>query len=64
MRCENHFCIYYEDDACLLDDIALDVLGNCESCIYVTLPESLLRRVRAQMRECFDAQDALPPRSR
>ena len=47
MRCENHFCIYYEDDACLLDDIALDVLGNCESCIYVTLPESLLRRVRA-----------------
>lgn len=61
MRCENHFCIYYEDDACLLDDITLDTLGQCESCIYVNLPETLLCRVRAQMRAHFDAMDAMPP---
>lgn len=61
MRCENRFCIYYEGDACLLDDITLDMLGQCESCIYVNLPESLLDRVRAQMRATFDAMDAIPP---
>lgn len=53
MVCGNRFCIYWEADACVLEEIELDSLGACQSCVYVELGEDLLqeRRQRARSRD-------------
>ena len=52
--CENKFCIYWEDNKCMLDHISLDVHGNCLDCIYVNLDNRLLSEARKEMREKLD----------
>ncbi len=51
-RCENQLCIYWTDNSCLLDHIDLDIQGRCETCIYITFDEEMLRteRQKALMR--------------
>lgn len=46
MLCENLFCIYYSDEECILDEIELDICGNCKCCIYVDIPEKQLAKKR------------------
>lgn len=46
MQCGNAFCVYWHKDECSLDEISLDVQGNCECCIYVDIDERLLERKR------------------
>lgn len=46
MKCENLFCVYYENYACLLQEIELDIMGCCKSCIYVNIPENELEKLR------------------
>ena len=46
MNCENIFCIYWEKNKCILDDISLDIIGNCDSCIYIDLSEKELEEYR------------------
>ena len=48
MRCENYFCIYWSEDICCLDSISLDILGNCQDCIYVTINEEILQQARLE----------------
>jgi len=43
MKCENVFCIYESDGICTLDEIELDILGQCTECIYATLDDETLR---------------------
>ena len=43
MRCENNFCIYWKDKSCILDEISLDIQGQCEDCIYIDLDENFSR---------------------
>lgn len=66
MRCENLFCIYYENDACTLSEISLSIQGACEACIYVSMDDAVLKRARdalLQKYECehrnWEAIDAL-----
>lgn len=51
MRCENIFCIYCSRKECTLNEISLDVQGNCENCIYVDIDENILEE---QKRSIFN----------
>ena len=33
MLCENIFCIYEKDGMCILDEIEIDISGQCTCCI-------------------------------
>lgn len=46
MKCENKFCVYWQEDACLLDEISLDSQGCCEECVYVNVEEEILNKKR------------------
>ena len=46
MKCENLFCIYWEKNGCMLEEISLDIQGTCQDCIYVTLEDALLEKER------------------
>ncbi len=48
MRCENQFCIYHNNDSCVLDDIELDIAGQCQSCIYISLSEKELNKIKTK----------------
>lgn len=49
MECENIFCIYYSNNNCLLEQISLDIQGNCKCCIYVDIDSKDLEQHRNQM---------------
>lgn len=48
MNCENYLCIYENDGKCNLNDISLDVSGQCTSCIYVSLTQEELEQVKGR----------------
>ncbi len=48
MICENYFCIYWKKNKCILDDIYLNSLGVCESCINISIPDEELDRLRKE----------------
>ena len=52
--CENHFCIYWEDNQCVLKSISLDIQGICQDCIYVELEQFTMDNAREQMRKKFE----------
>ncbi len=51
MKRENEFCVYQEDNECLLKEISLDILGQCNDCIYIDLVEKTLNQVKKYMRK-------------
>ena len=61
MQCENQYCIYWQDDSCLLNEVSLDVRGCCQSCIYATIPESLLKNSRESLLALYEQADNLCP---
>lgn len=46
MKCEYMLCIYHSDNACILDDIEVNSVGMCESCITVNIPEEYVMKER------------------
>lgn len=54
MRCENCFCIYWKDDACILDEIWLDCQGTCQLCTFISLDEKLLERARRNILHLYE----------
>ena len=42
MKCENEYCIYNKDYLCILDEINIDSLGMCDSCILLKLEKDFL----------------------
>lgn len=58
MDCENLFCIYFKEQCCTLDHIALDIQGQCQACIYVSLDEKLLEAERQKILQQYDVQDS------
>ncbi|MBQ1991314.1 MAG: hypothetical protein II233_00865 [Clostridia bacterium] len=49
MRCENIFCIYCLRKECTLNEISLDIQGNCENCIYVDIDENILEEQKKEV---------------
>ena len=50
VQCGNVFCIYWFENGCCLDEIALDRQGSCESCIYVEIEQDVLESKRMDMK--------------
>ncbi len=48
MICENNYCIYWSRNSCILDEIYLNNLGICESCINVSIPDDELEILRKE----------------
>lgn len=47
IMCENEFCVYQNyNNTCILDDIHLDIQGNCQDCIYVNIDYNLLKEAK------------------
>ena len=53
MLCENIFCIYNSDDRCQLDEIELDIIGNCKTCVYVEIGKKELEKKKKEQLEKF-----------
>ena len=49
MRCANIFCVYWSDGECSLEEISLDIQGNCEECVYINIDIKELDNRRTQM---------------
>lgn len=47
MKCENLFCLYEENGNCILDEISLDIIGQCTDCIYVDIPQKDLNKFKS-----------------
>lgn len=46
VSCENEFCIYQKQGSCLLENIQLDIQGNCTDCIYITVEKDTLDNLK------------------
>ena len=47
--CENEFCVYQSQGACVLSGIHLDTQGNCEECIQSSVEEDILNNIKEKM---------------
>lgn len=53
MKCENVYCLYNNEDFCILNDksLELDIQGKCVSCIYVNIDSDELKRLKNKQLE-------------
>ena len=42
MKCDNDHCIYNHKNRCILNEISLDYMGLCESCIMARFNDDAL----------------------
>lgn len=57
MQCENNLCIYCENDACILDSIALNRLAMCMECIQISVPSDVLNAEKIKLRQRYHDLD-------
>ncbi len=57
MKCDNYFCIFYEEEECLFEETELDILGSCKNCIYVRIPDEELKKLRKEQLERYINSD-------
>ncbi len=57
MECLNEFCIYQKNDKCILDEIEIDIGGNCQSCIYPDIPPQILEQEKEKLLKQFEEYD-------
>ena len=48
MNCENLFCIYKKKGKCILEEIHLDIIGQCKECIYIKIEEKKLEKMKKE----------------
>ncbi len=53
MICENHFCIYWWENTCILEEVTLDIQGTCQQCIYISIDDKDLQPLRNKMIEAY-----------
>lgn len=46
MMCENKFCLYWDNNTCVLNEVSLDIQGSCTNCIYISFEEAELNERR------------------
>ena len=56
MKCENQFCLYCEENSCILGEISLDISGSCAECIYIDIDEKLLKQLKNKERKIEEAK--------
>ena len=50
MKCDNSFCVYQENDECILEEINIDTTGKCDSCIFINISDTDLYKYKNQLR--------------
>ena len=51
MKCENKYCIYNRDFACILDKVRINSLDICDNCIIMELDENFLEAEKERQRK-------------
>ena len=46
MKCNNDLCVYWKEDACILDSISINEIGLCNEYISVDIPSDKLEEYR------------------
>lgn len=46
MMCENEYCIYQNNRACMPDIISIDEFGKCSECIIPNIPHDFFGRAQ------------------
>lgn len=49
LSCGNEFCIYQKQGKCILESIQLDIQGNCENCMYISIDEDTLNDLKKNL---------------
>ena len=48
MNCEFNYCIYNKNGSCLFESVKINLLGMCDQCIIVSIPDERLDRLKQQ----------------
>ncbi len=46
MNCENYLCLYWKNNNCILEDVSLNICGQCIDCMYINFKEEDLEKIR------------------
>ena len=57
MKCENIFCVYQKNDECILEEIELDILGQCRECIYIDLSNDIINEQKTKKLLSFNLEN-------
>ena len=47
--CENEFCLYQKQGACVLERVQLDIQGNCADCVYINIEKDTLKSLKEKL---------------
>lgn len=59
INCGNYYCMYWENDTCLLDGLDLDIQGNCMNCILIELSDEVLEQERKRTLAAWHREELL-----
>lgn len=57
MMCENEYCIYQKNRACMLDIISIDEFGKCSECIIPNIPHDFLEGLKREAFKIIESSD-------
>lgn len=57
MNCENVFCVYQSKGKCTLEEISIDISGECSECIYIDVADEVLDEAKRILLERFKEAD-------
>ena len=57
MMCENEYCIYQKNRACMLDIISIDEFGKCSKCIIPNIPNDFLEELKRETLKIIESSD-------
>lgn len=57
MMCENEYCIYQKNRACMLDIISIDEFGKCSECIIPNIPNDFLEELKRETFKIIKSSD-------
>ena len=56
MDCENIFCIYQSKGKCTVEEIEIDSMGMCATCLYPEIDKKVLERAKRDILERLDRE--------
>ena len=55
IQCENEWCVYQENNRCVMQTVTLDIQGQCQECVYVSLDAEWLQQRKNEARQALEA---------
>ena len=55
LSCENEFCIYQKQVTFVLEEVQLDIQGNCVDCIYISIEDKELTNLKTKSLNALDS---------